>query len=163
MENLKIKPLVIAALPVFVLTAGACDSPPPPEPVGAYATGRYHNLFGEAGHPDAQVSARISLAFAQLFHGDPGTEALYFPAGANSNGPLAYICDVNHNDVRSEGMSYGMMIAVQMDRKSEFDSLWNWAATYMRHDSPTNPSYGFFSWSMQTNGTPNDEMPAPDG
>jgi oligosaccharide reducing-end xylanase len=60
-------------------------------------------------------------------------------------------------------MSYGMMIAVQMDRKTEFDSLWNWARTYMYHDSPGHPGYGYFSWSMKTNGTPNDEMPAPDG
>jgi oligosaccharide reducing-end xylanase len=163
MENLRIKPLVIAALPVFLLSACASVLAQSPEPVGAYATGRYHNLFGEAGHPDEKVSVRLDLAFAQLFHGNPDTEALYFPAGANSNGPLAYICDVNHYDVRSEGMSYGMMIAVQMDRQSEFDALWNWATTYMRHDSPTNPAYGFFSWSMKTNGTPNDEMPAPDG
>jgi oligosaccharide reducing-end xylanase len=60
-------------------------------------------------------------------------------------------------------MSYGMMIAVQLNHKAEFDALWNWAATYMRHDVSTNPAYGFFSWSMQTNGMANDEMPAPDG
>ena len=28
-------------------------------------------------------------------------------------------------DVRSEGMSYGMMITVQLDKKAEFDALWN--------------------------------------
>ena len=29
---------------------------------------------------------------------------------------MAYISDINH-DVRTEGMSYGLMIAVQFDRK----------------------------------------------
>jgi len=65
--------------------------------------------------------------------------------------------------VRSEGMSYGMMIAVQLDKKAEFDALWNWAKTYMYRDLPDHPSYGFFAWSAKTNGVPNDEMPAPDG
>jgi oligosaccharide reducing-end xylanase len=60
-------------------------------------------------------------------------------------------------------MSYGMMIAVQLDKKAEFDALWNWSRTYMFHDSPAHPAYGFFSWSMKTDGTPNSESPAPDG
>ena len=60
-------------------------------------------------------------------------------------------------------MSYGMMIAVQLDKKAEFDALWNWAKTYMYHASSNHPAYGYFSWSMTTNGVANDEMPAPDG
>ena len=60
-------------------------------------------------------------------------------------------------------MSYGMMIAVQLDKRAEFDALWNWAKTWMYHSSPQHPAFGYFSWSMRTNGTPNDEMPAPDG
>lgn len=56
-----------------------------------------------------------------------------------------------------------MMIAVQLDKKDIFDSLWNWAKTYMYHDSPDHPAYGYFSWLMKTNGSPNDEMPAADG
>ncbi len=163
MENLKIKPLVAAALPIFFLSACASNSSPPPEPVGAYVSGQYRNLFVEAGRSPEETKTKLDTAFQQLFHGNPETEAVYFPAGSNSNGPLAYICDVNHNDVRSEGMSYGMMIAVQLDRKAEFDALWNWATTYMRHDSPTNPAFGFFAWSMTTNGIANDDMPAPDG
>ena len=71
--------------------------------------------------------------------------------------------DVANRDVRTEGMSYGMMIAVQLDKKAEFDALWNWAKTFMYHAATNHPASGYFSWSMQTNGTPNDEMPAPDG
>ena len=60
-------------------------------------------------------------------------------------------------------MSYGMMIAVQMNKKAEFDALWNWSKTYMYQSSPAHPSYGYFSWSMKVDGTPNSESPAPDG
>jgi oligosaccharide reducing-end xylanase len=130
---------------------------------GEFATGNYRNLFVENGHSQTEVEAKINTAFQQLFHGDTADEAVYFPAGTNANGDLAYIHDIGSGDVRSEGMSYGMMIAVQLDKKAEFDAIWNWAKTFMHHDAPGHPAFGFFSWSMKTNGTPNDEMPAPDG
>jgi oligosaccharide reducing-end xylanase len=130
---------------------------------GAFATGQYRNLFVEAGRSEVEVSARVAAAFQQLFHGDPATKAVFFPAGTNAHGPLAYIHDMGSGDVRSEGLSYGMMIAVQLDKKAEFDALWNWAVTCMYHASPTHPAHGYFSWSMTTNGVANDEMPAPDG
>jgi len=91
---------------------------------GAFATGRYRNLFAEAGHSPNEIAARINTAFQQLFRGDPDTQTVYYPAGSNANGSLAYLSDINNNDVRSEGMSYGMMIAVQLNRKAEFDALW---------------------------------------
>ena len=50
-----------------------------------------------------------------------------------------------------------------MNKKAEFDALWNWSKTYMYQSKPTHPSYGFFSWSMKLDGTPNSESPAPDG
>jgi oligosaccharide reducing-end xylanase len=130
---------------------------------GAFATGQYRNLFAEAGRSKEDINAKITLAFRQLFHGHPASEALYFRAGANSNGPLARIEDIHSRDVRSEGMSYGMMIAVQLGKKAEFDALWNWARTYMYHTDTNHPARGYFSWSLSTNGVPNDEMPAPDG
>jgi oligosaccharide reducing-end xylanase len=130
---------------------------------GAFATGRYRNLFVEAGRSEAEVEEKIDSIFNQIFCGDPETQALYYPAGSNSSGPLAYMPDINHNDVRSEGMSYGMMIAVQMDKKAEFDALWNWSMTYMYQKNPKHPTYGFFSWQMNYDGTVMDELPAPDG
>ncbi|HUI56853.1 MAG TPA: glycosyl hydrolase family 8 [Bryobacteraceae bacterium] len=130
---------------------------------GAFATGRYRNLFLEAGHPQKEISQKIDAAFQQLFHGDAETQTVYYPAGQNANGPLAYLTDINNKDVRSEGMSYGMMIAVQLNKKEEFDALWNWSKTFMYQTSPTHPAFGFFSWSMKTDGTPNSESPAPDG
>jgi oligosaccharide reducing-end xylanase len=60
-------------------------------------------------------------------------------------------------------MSYGMMIAVQMDKKREFDALWNWSNTYMLITDKQNPNQGFYAWSMNTDGTPRSTGPAPDG
>ena len=161
------KHLIPAALRAGLVAAliGCTASPThaASEPSGAYATGRYRNLFVEAGRSPQEVTERLNAAFQQLFHGDPYSQTVYFLAGANSNGPLAFIHDINSRDVRSEGMSYGMMIAVQLNKRAEFDALWNWARTWMYHASPSHPAFGYFSWSMTTNGTPNDEMPAPDG
>ena len=130
---------------------------------GAYRTGHYRDLFAEQGHTPEQTRAKIDAAFNQLFHGDKKTQALYYEVGSNANGPLAYITDVANHDARTEGMSYGMMIAVQMNRKHEFDAIWNWANTYMLITDPANPSVGYFSWSMHTDGTPRSDSPAPDG
>ena len=130
---------------------------------GVFATGRYRNLFSEFGHPQKESVAKIDAAFQQLFHGDPKTQSVVFTAGKNTNGPLAFLTDWNNHDVRTEGMSYGMMIAVQLDKKTEFDALWNWAKTYMYINDPKHPSFGYVSWSCKTDGTPNEETSAPDG
>ena len=60
-------------------------------------------------------------------------------------------------------MSYGMMITVQLNKKAEFDAIWNWAMTYMYIPDPKAPSYQFFAWSCKTDGTHNAEGAAPDG
>jgi len=130
---------------------------------GAYKTQEYRDLFAELGHSPAESRAKIEKAFQQLFHGDGQEERLYFETGANANGPLAYITDWANNDARSEGMSYGMMIAVQLNKKREFDAIWNWANTYMLVTDEKNPSVGYFAWSMNTNGTPRATGAAPDG
>ncbi len=130
---------------------------------GAYKTGHYRDLFAEAGHSSAESSAKIDKAFQQLFHGDGQYERLYFETGANQNGPLAYMTDWANNDARTEGMSYGMMIAVQLDKKREFDALWNWANTYMLVTDPKNPTVGYFAWSMGTDNSARSTGPAPDG
>lgn len=130
---------------------------------GAYKTRKYRDLFAEQGHSPSETQAKIQKAFQQLFHGDAQEERLYFETGVNENGPLAYITDWANNDARTEGMSYGMMIAVQMNKKREFDALWNWSNTYMLITDPKNPSVGYFAWSMSTDGTPRSTGAAPDG
>ena len=130
---------------------------------GAYATGKYRKLFAEDGHSQTEIRAKINAAWQQLFHGDPQTQAIAFAAGSNGNGPLMYVTDWANRDVRTEGMSYGMMIAVQLDKKAEFDAIWNWAKTYMYIDDPKAPSYRYFAWSCKYDGTHNSEGAAPDG
>jgi len=130
---------------------------------GAYKTRHYRDLFAEQGHTPAETKAKIDKAFTQLFHGDGQEERLYFETGANENGTLAYMTDWANNDARTEGMSYGMMIAVELNRKREFDALWNWAHTYMLITDLKNPSVGYFAWSMNTDGTPRSTGAAPDG
>ncbi len=167
----------IVAAGLFACSAGAQTPPPvhvdqplgaiarfPGDGNGAYKTHRYHNLFAEElGKTPAEAQAKVDKAFRQLFHGDGQEQRLYFETGANANGPLAYITDWANNDARSEGMSYGMMIAVQLNKKREFDALWNWANTYMLVTDPKNPSVGYFAWSMSTDGTPRSDSAAPDG
>ena len=143
--------------------AGSGAQAAPNDGSGAYATGKYRNLFAEDGHTQREIQAKIDAAWQQLFHGDPQTQAIAFAAGSNANGPLMYVTDWANHDVRTEGMSYGMMIAVQLDKKAEFDAIWNWARTYMYISDPTAPSYQFFAWSCKTDGTHNSEGAAPDG
>ncbi len=149
---------------LLLLAAGQVGAAPHPQDGGAYRTHRYHNLFVErlARRPE-EVRAKIRQAFTQLFHGDGQEQRVYFETGANANGTLAYITDWANNDARTEGMSYGMMIAVQLDKKREFDALWNWSRTYMLITDPKDPSVGYFAWSMSTDGTPRSTGAAPDG
>src|SRR6185437_15482735 len=151
---------VVAVLAAMAAVAGAQSLS---DGEGAYKTGHYRNLFAERGHSAAESRAKIEAAFQQLFHGDKQTQTVYFEAGSNANGPLAYMTDWANNDARTEGMSYGMMIAVQLNKKHEFDAIWNWAHTYMLITDPKNPSVGYFAWSMNTDGTPRSTGPAPDG
>lgn len=74
---------------------------------------------------------------------------------------MAYIEDTGNHDVRTEGMSYGMMACVQMNRREEFDRLWKWTRTYMYIED--GPCKNYFAWSCATDGSKNAEGPAPDG
>lgn len=171
MLSIQVRLQKTAALCVLALCVLGCDrerdnapaATEPPRPLGSVAAGVYPNLFREAGIAQADIDAKVQAAFQQLFHGDPDTQAVYYPAGSNDRGPLAYIYDVNNKDVRSEGLSYGMMVAVQLNQKAEFDAIWNWARTYTYHTRADHPARGFFAWSVKPNGEPIDEMPAPDG
>ena len=136
----------------------------PGDGAGAYASRQYRNLFVEQlGRSPVESQSKLEAAFQQFFHGDGQEQRVYFETGANADGPLAYITDWANNDARTEGMSYGMMIAVQLGKKREFDALWNWARTYMLMTDPNNPSVGYFAWSMGTDGSPRSVGAAPDG
>jgi oligosaccharide reducing-end xylanase len=119
-------------------------------------------LFAELGKPAAEIDAKLAAAYRHLFHGGPN-EAVMFDAGRNERGPLAYVYDAGNEDVRSEGMSYGMMIAVQSDQRGDFDALWNWAKAHMQVSREGHPARGYFAWRLRSDGNVIDEMPAPDG
>jgi len=125
---------------------------------GAFATGEYRNLFREyLGKSEAEIQTKIDTAWNQLFYGHDDSERIYYPVGED----MAYIEDIGNGDVRSEGMSYGMMIAVQLDKKEEFDRLWKWVKTYMYQ--PDGPFQGYFAWHCTTDGVQLDANPASDG
>jgi oligosaccharide reducing-end xylanase len=101
----------------------------------------YPNPFKDIGKADDDVANKIAGAFAQLFHGDPASEAIYVPVGTDQ----AYIQDTLHMDVRTEGIGLAMMIAVELDKRTEFDRLWTYAATVLKQAA--GPRRGYFeSW-----------------
>ena len=129
---------------------------PVPATEGAAYTGKYRNLFKEYGYSEDEINKKVESTWQKLFHGTDD-ERLYYQVGDD----MAYIYTADTNDVRSEGMSYGMMICVQMDKQKEFDCLWKWAKTYMQHKSGEHE--GYFAWQMNTDGTIKSNTPASDG
>ena len=99
---------------------------PVPATEGAAYTGKYRNLFKEYGYSEDEINKKVESTWEKLFYGTDD-ERLYYPVGND----MAYIYTADTDDVRSEGMSYGMMICVQMNKQEEFNRLWKWAKTYM--------------------------------
>lgn len=129
-----------------------------PKSKGAISTGKYKNLFASLLKKNqTEIKQKIDTAFTQLFYGSDSTQRIYYPVGAD----MAYLQDINNNDVRTEGMSYGLMISVQLNKKKEFDCLWKWTKTYMQHQ--TGPGKDFFAWHCKTGGTVIDSNSASDG
>lgn len=116
----------------------------------------YRNVFAELGIHQAEVETRLQEIIRFYFYGEE-QERVYYPVGED----MAYIMDTGNLDVRTEGMSYGMMLCVQLDMKKEFDCLWKWAKTYMYMAEGENE--GYFAWSCAIDGTKNAYGPAPDG
>lgn len=142
----------------FTFQGAIVEKDPPVLPAqGAYYTGVYRNMLKEAGYTDTQISQRLEYLWNRMFYGNATTEAVYYPVGNDQ----AYILDTGNDDIRSEGMSYGMMICVQMDKKAEFDRLWKWAKTNMQFQ--TGPTKGYFSWQVSKDGSSKSPQPAPDG
>ena len=114
----------------------------------------YRNVFAEMGKSEAEIQAKLENAVKEFFFGE---DREYFEAGE----VMGYMEDTGNHDARTEGMSYGMMMCVQMNMKEEFDRIWKWVKTYMYMEEGYNE--GYFAWSCQTNGTKNANGPAPDG
>lgn len=115
----------------------------------------YPNQFARIGVSGEQARARVEACFETLFF-DP-EEKIYHDVDPDSG----CMVDTGNDDARTEGMSYGMMMCVQMNRKDLFDKLWRFAWRYMRLDA--GPNAGYFAWSVRLDGRHNAEGPAPDG
>ena len=122
---------------------------------GAYYTGDYTSAFKKyLGKTDEEIQEKMDAMWKHYFKGDNNSKVFF------DNGTEGYIKDINNNDIRSEGMSYGMMIAVQTGHKEEFDKLWNWAKNHMWHKG--GDWDGYFAWQRKEDGTGDDNC-APDG
>jgi len=105
----------------------------------AIASGKYRNLFLEAGYRQADIDKKLATAYTDLFE---GPNRIYFQVGDS----MGYVSDLKNHDARTEGLSYGMMVAVQLDKKDVFDRVWRWSKKYLQHQS--GPREGYFAWSI---------------
>ena len=122
---------------------------------GAFQTGIYPNYLAETGIGDDEARERVNRAFETIFF-DPEENFCH-----KAEEDAWCMVDTGNNDARTEGMSYGMMMCVQMDRKEIFDRLWTFAERYMLMKD--GPGAGYFRWSVHIDGSPNSDGPAPDG
>lgn len=116
----------------------------------------YKNTFLEYGYAEDEIEKKLNDAYNTIFYG-PDDIRFYYTCGED----MAYFVDTGNNDVRTEGMSYAMMMCVQRNMKEEFDRLWKWTKKYMWLDYGVNK--GYFAWSVGLDGTKNSDGPAPDG
>lgn len=100
---------------------------------------KYRNLFKEAGYSQKEIDKKLAKAYNDVFE---GPNRVYFTVGDT----MAYVSDVKNKDARTEGMSYGMMVAVQLDKKEVFDKIWRFSKAYLQHQS--GPREGYFAWSL---------------
>jgi len=106
---------------------------------GAHETGKYRNVFLEAGYKQADIDTKLTKAYYDVFE---SPNRVYFEVGDS----MAYVSDLKNNDCRTEGLSYGLMVAVQMNKKEVFDKLWRWTYKYMQHQGGARDAY--FAWSV---------------
>jgi len=122
----------------------------------AVETNEYKNLFAEYGYNEAEIQQRMKDIWETIFFGNE-EDRFYFEVGDD----MGFVTDTGNDDVRSEGQSYAMMAAVQMNDKDVFDRIWKWTKTYMWMDYGVHA--GYFAWSTKLDGTKNAHGPAPDG
>ncbi|WP_106484171.1 glycosyl hydrolase family 8 [Bacteroides sp. Marseille-P3684] len=120
--------------------------------LSAHAGNLFTSLLGKS---EAEVEARLQQVWNHFFtpadldrYEAPGETSVYYETADG----LAFIMDTGNNDVRSEGMSYGMMLSVQLDHRKEFDKLWGLAKKYMAY-APGSAWDGYFCWQCRPDGT----------
>ena len=122
-----------------------------------WQSGQYRNILQEAGYSQEEINSKLQAIKQQFFEGDAANGRLYYELGTDE----AYILDTGNNDVRTESLSYGMMICVQLDMQTEFDKLWRFTKNHSMHKSGANK--GYLAWQLNTDGSIKDGNAAPDG
>ena len=137
----------------FLIAQNKKDSKPTNK--AAFYSGVYQNFFKEAGYSQQAIDLKVAQAYHGIFG---GPNRVYFEVGDS----MAYVSDLKNHDARTEGLSYGMMIAVQLNKKDVFDHLWRWTKKYMQHQGGARDAY--FAWSVEPKtGMHNSEGSASDG
>jgi oligosaccharide reducing-end xylanase len=154
------------------------EQPAPPAPPSPDRPTRgTANLFTDLlAIPVGEVDDRVRLVVDRIFGIGTNESAIpqvntgyriYYELPQDPS--QAFIWCADANDVRSEGQSYGMMIAVQMNMQTQFDKLWRFAQQRMQF--ATNDAWNrYFRWQGQVTVNGNNinvnfgqNGPAPDG
>jgi oligosaccharide reducing-end xylanase len=106
---------------------------------GAFFTGVYPNVFKQAGYSQSDIDKKAAKAYHDVFE---GPNKVYFEVGDS----MAYVSDIKNHDARTEGLTYGMMVAVQLNKKDVFDRIWRWSKKYIQHQE--GPREAYFAWSI---------------
>lgn len=140
MKHLFFKPLgksmqYILSMMIFIAMISSCAA----TKKTTHHKGTYRNVFLEAGYKQSDIDQKVQKAYTDLFE---GPNRIYFEVGDT----MGYVSDLKNRDARTEGLSYGMMVAVQLDKKEVFDRIWRWSRRYAQHQS--GPREGYFAWSL---------------
>jgi oligosaccharide reducing-end xylanase len=108
--------------------------------IGAVKSGKYRNVFLEYGYKKSDIDKKVAKAYYTLFE---GPDKVYFEVGDS----MAYVSDIKNKDARTEGLSYGLMVAVQLNKKDVFDRIWRWTSKYLQHHGGSRDAY--FAWSIE--------------
>ena len=132
--------ILLATLSLFQpLSAPAQNNKSAKTATAAFYSGNYRNVFKEAGYSQAAIDKKLEQAYFDLFE---GPSKVYFEVGDS----MAYVSDLKNHDARTEGLSYGMMVAVQLNKKTVFDKIWRWTKKYLQHQD--GPREAYIAWSI---------------
>jgi endo-1,4-beta-D-glucanase Y len=135
-------------------SAGATGSGGTTPPGDCTPPATYANLFVTvSGHTQAESDSKVMSAYSSLFTAGGSGSILFNGPGSDES----YVEDLYNGDVRTEGMSYGMMAAVQMNDQTKFDRLWTFVKNHMAQGT------GQIAWHVSTSGSKLSSGGAPDG
>lgn len=137
MKKISLLVLITFLATNFLIAQNKKDSKPTNKV--AFYSGVYRNFFKEASYSQSAIDQKVAQAYHDIFE---GPNKVYFEVGDS----MAYVSDLKNHDARTEGLSYGMMIAVQLNKKDVFDRIWRWSKKYLQHQD--GPRAGYFAWSI---------------